>query len=122
MSNQSGTQWADRADRPQPNRTDRAPRPNSLDAVADEIAKRILDSDIQDPDLLALARQIESLPAQSRPRVERQRPPAFKIDSSVRMELEFTLALELGRLILESGTKNTALIALAKQIESESGD
>lgn len=46
------------------------------------------------------------------------RPPAFKIDAYVRLELEANLAIELGDLIVEHGGDNKAMFALGKQLQS----
>lgn len=43
---------------------------------------------------------------------------AFEIDNRVAVKLEPELAASLGRLILETDTKNTALLALGHQLRS----
>lgn len=45
-------------------------------------------------------------------------PPAFEIDARVKMVIEFELAVNLGKLVLESDTKNTALLALGHQLRN----
>lgn len=44
--------------------------------------------------------------------------PAFQIDGRVTIKIELELANMLGRLILETDTKNTALLALGHQLRS----
>lgn len=45
-------------------------------------------------------------------------PPAFEIDARVMLTIEFELAVNLGKLVLESDTKNTALLALGHQLRN----
>ena len=49
-------------------------------------------------------------------------PPAFEIDTRVRLTIEFELAVSLGKLILDSDVKNTALLALGHQLRNLSND
>lgn len=44
--------------------------------------------------------------------------PAFAIDDRIRLDIEYELAGELGRLILDSDTQNTALLALGHQLRN----
>ena len=44
--------------------------------------------------------------------------PAFVVDNRVTLKIEPELAGALGRLILETDTKNTALLALGHQLRS----
>jgi len=46
------------------------------------------------------------------------KPPAFKIDAMVRIEIAADLAIEIGDLIIEAGTENKALWAFGKQLQS----
>lgn len=45
-------------------------------------------------------------------------PPAFEVDARVTLNIEFELAINLGKLVLESDTKNTALLALGHQLRN----
>jgi hypothetical protein len=45
-------------------------------------------------------------------------PPAFEVDARVMLTVEFELAVNLGKLILDSDTKNTALLALGHQLRN----
>jgi hypothetical protein len=45
-------------------------------------------------------------------------PPAFEIDARVTVSVEFELAINLGKLVLESDTQNTALLALGHQLRN----
>ena len=44
--------------------------------------------------------------------------PAFEVDARVTMSIEYELAINLGKLVLESDTKNTALLALGHQLRN----
>jgi hypothetical protein len=46
------------------------------------------------------------------------KPPAFEIDGRVHLDIEKELAISLGALILETDTKNTALLALGHQLKN----
>jgi|32_taG_2_1085360.scaffolds.fasta_scaffold09580_3 hypothetical protein len=43
---------------------------------------------------------------------------AFEIDTRICMNIEYELAVNLGKLVLESDTKNTALLALGHQLRN----
>lgn len=45
-------------------------------------------------------------------------PSAFDIDVRVKLRVEYDLAMSLGILILDSETKNTALLALGHQLRN----
>jgi len=45
-------------------------------------------------------------------------PPAFEIDARVVLSIEYELAVNLGKLILDSDTNNTALLALGHQLRN----
>jgi hypothetical protein len=45
-------------------------------------------------------------------------PPAFEIDTRVKLTIEYELAVNLGKLILDSDIKNTALLALGHQLRN----
>lgn len=44
--------------------------------------------------------------------------PAFELDHRVSLSIDHDLAINLGRLILDSNTKNTALLALGHQLRN----
>ena len=44
--------------------------------------------------------------------------PAFEIDARVTLTIEFELAVNLGKLILETETSNTALLAIGHQLRN----
>lgn len=44
--------------------------------------------------------------------------PAFEIDNRIGVTVEFELAKQLGKLILDSDTTNTALLALGHQLRN----
>lgn len=46
------------------------------------------------------------------------RSSAFEIDSRICLNIEYELAVNLGKLVLESDTKNTALLALGHQLRN----
>jgi hypothetical protein len=48
--------------------------------------------------------------------------PAFEIDRRVVVMIEQELAINLGKLVLDSDTKNTALLALGHQLRSLCND
>tara|TARA_R110000868_G_scaffold407695_2_gene689387 strand:+ start:1327 stop:1515 length:189 start_codon:yes stop_codon:yes gene_type:complete len=48
--------------------------------------------------------------------------PAFEIDARITVSIEFELAINLGKLVLNSDTKNTALLAFGHQLRSLSND
>lgn len=48
--------------------------------------------------------------------------PAFEIDARITVSIEFELAINLGKLVLNSDTKNTALLAIGHQLRSLSND
>jgi len=43
---------------------------------------------------------------------------AFEIDSRINLNIEHELAVNLGKLVLESDTNNTALLALGHQLRN----
>jgi hypothetical protein len=44
--------------------------------------------------------------------------PAFEIDPRISLDIEYELAVSLGKLVLDSETKNTALLALGHQLRN----
>lgn len=48
--------------------------------------------------------------------------PAFEIDDRVVLTIEHELAINLGKLILDTETENTALLALGHQLRNLSDD
>jgi hypothetical protein len=48
--------------------------------------------------------------------------PAFGIDDRIKVSVEFELAGALGKLILDSNTQNTALLALGHQLHNLIGN
>lgn len=45
------------------------------------------------------------------------KPAAFEIDTRITLFIDYELSMSLGRLILESDTRNTALLALGHQLK-----
>jgi hypothetical protein len=56
--------------------------------------------------------------AERRERSPRQQAPAFQVDDRIQVSVEYELAGELGKLILDSDTANTALLALGHQLRN----
>lgn len=48
--------------------------------------------------------------------------PAFEIDNRIVLKVEHELATQLGKLILESTTENTALLAIGHQLKNITND
>ncbi len=56
-------------------------------------------------------------PPRQREKKARQRQPAFQVDSSVRLTLDFDLAVALGEFIVSNGSDNPAIMALGHQLK-----
>lgn len=48
--------------------------------------------------------------------------PAFELDDRIVLKVEYELANQLGKLILESDTPNTALLAIGHQLKNITHD
>jgi hypothetical protein len=59
---------------------------------------------------------------EDRPLVKDNHISAFEIDPRISLEIEYELAVNLGKLVLESETKNTALLALGHQLRNLSNN
>lgn len=60
-----------------------------------------------------MSERVDEVAAQSN-----NQSPAFEIDARITLIVEFELATNLGKLVLESETKNTALLALGHQLRN----
>lgn len=59
---------------------------------------------------------------EDKPLVKDNHLPAFEIDPRINLEIEYELAVNLGKLVLDSETKNTALLALGHQLRNLSNN
>jgi len=48
----------------------------------------------------------------------RKDPPAFELDTRLLLRVDKLLAIQIGELILETDTKNTAILAIGHQLKN----